>query len=280
MQKKLNPNAPIGFIDSGVGGLSVVKAALDKLPNEQFIYLGDEARMPYGPRPAQEVIDYTFQMANFLVDIKHIKMLVVACNTATARALPLLQAQLPIPVIGVIEPGVKGALAATHNDQIGVIATQGTVEAGSYQNSLRASREDLSVIAVPTPNFVQMAENGQLSGDAAQREVDATLAALRESGVDTLILGCTHFPFLAPLIQASMGDQVTLVDSGRQAIRQVVAALDELDLWATTPFSHDDDIYYTTDAVERFHDLAKTWLDEDVLDVRLLAIVDEHLEEA
>jgi glutamate racemase len=277
MTKNSNPNAPIGFIDSGVGGLSVVKAAREKLPTEQFIYVGDEARMPYGPRPAEEVVTYTMQMARFLVANEGIKLLVVACNTATARALPLLQAELPIPVVGVIAPGVKGALAATKNQHVGVIATQGTVDAQSYQTLLQAGQAKIDIDALPTPAFVTLAETGDLTSPTAQALVDEQLQYLRHSGVDTLILGCTHFPLLAPLIQHTMGQHVTLVDSGREAVKEVIQVLTESDLLATQSVTKPD-IYYTTAALNRFKTIAEKWLNQTDLDVRLLTIREDRLE--
>lgn len=280
----MSKNNPIGFVDSGVGGLTVVKAAQDQLPHEQFIFIGDTARMPYGPRPVQEVIDYTFQMAQFLLTAKHIKLLVIACNTATARALPQLQAQLPIPVIGVIVPGATAAAATTGNQKIGVIATQGTVTSGAYQDEIQAVNADVTIFQQAEPDFVQLAEANLAQAATTKDIVAQHLAPLNAQGIDTLVLGCTHFPLLAEAITEAVGPNVKLVDPGRETVRVIIDTLDQQALHTAVPHQHADDIFYTTKEPATFKSIATDWLARDTaLDVRHLAIVGEgatqHLEE-
>lgn len=280
----MSKNNPIGFVDSGVGGLTVVKAAQDQLPHEQFIFIGDTARMPYGPRPVQEVIDYTFQMAQFLLTAKHIKLLVIACNTATARALPQLQAQLPIPVIGVIVPGATAAAATTGNQKIGVIATQGTVTSGAYQDEIQAMNADVTIFQQAEPDFVQLAEANLAQAATTKDIVAQHLAPLTAQGIDTLVLGCTHFPLLAEAIIEAVGPNVKLVDPGRETVRVIIDTLDQQALHTAVPHQHADDIFYTTKEPATFKTIATDWLARDTaLDVRHLAIVGEgatqHLEE-
>ena len=280
----MSKNNPIGFVDSGVGGLTVVKAAQDQLPDEQFIFIGDTARMPYGPRPVQEVIDYTFQMAHFLLAEKHIKLLVIACNTATARALPQLQAQLPIPVIGVIVPGAAAAATTTHNQKIGVIATQGTVTSGAYQAEIQAVNAEATIFQQAEPDFVQLAEANLAQAATTKAMVAQHLAPLTAQGIDTLVLGCTHFPLLTTAIAAAVGPNVKLVDPGRETVRIIIDTLDAQDLHTALPHQHADDIFYTTKDPATFSAIATDWLArETALDVRHLAIVGDgdtqHLEE-
>lgn len=280
----MSKNNPIGFVDSGVGGLTVVKAAQDQLPHEQFIFIGDTARMPYGPRPVQEVIDYTFQMAQFLLTAKHIKLLVIACNTATARALPQLQAQLPIPVIGVIVPGATAAATTTGNQKIGVIATQGTVTSGAYQDEIQAVNADVTIFQQAEPDFVQLVEANLAQAATTKDIVAQHLAPLTAQGIDTLVLGCTHFPLLAEAITAAVGPNVKLVDPGRETVRVIIDTLDQQALHTAVPHQHADDIFYTTKEPATFKTIATDWLARDTaLDVRHLAIVGEgatqHLEE-
>ncbi|WP_195330334.1 glutamate racemase [Leuconostoc lactis] len=280
----MSKNNPIGFVDSGVGGLTVVKAAQDQLPHEQFIFIGDTARMPYGPRPVQEVIDYTFQMARFLLTEKHIKLLVIACNTATARALPQLQAQLPIPVIGVIVPGATAAATTTANQKIGVIATQGTVTSGAYQDEIQAVNADVTIFQQAEPDFVQLAEANLAQAATTKDIVAQHLAPLTAQGIDTLVLGCTHFPLLTDAITEAVGPNVTLVDPGRETVRVIMDTLDQQALHTAVPHRHADDIFYTTKDPATFKTIATDWLARDTaLDVRHLAIVGEgatqHLEE-
>ncbi|ADG41227.1 glutamate racemase [Leuconostoc kimchii IMSNU 11154] len=280
----MNKNNPIGMVDSGVGGLTVIKAAQKQLPNEQFIFIGDTARMPYGPRTTDEVIAYTLQMANFLVNEKHIKLLVIACNTATARALSVLQDQLSIPVIGVIQPGAKAAQLATKNKKIGVIATQGTVTSEAYDVQLHHYNSQITVVSQAEPEFVQTVELNKYHSDEARKLVNSHLATLKAAKIDTLILGCTHFPLLTPFIKSAIGENVTLIDSGQETVQVIQDCLAQSHLSTVSKHDHNDDVYYTTGDPVLFKAIATDWLErEKTLDVRQLKIVDagtqQHLEE-
>lgn len=272
------------MVDSGVGGLTVIKEAQKQLPNEQFIFIGDTARMPYGPRTTDEVITYTLQMARFLVTEKHIKLLVIACNTATARALSILRNQLSIPVIGVIQPGAKAAQLATQNQKIGVIATQGTVTSEAYDKQLHQYDPELVIVSQAEPEFVQLVECNQYHSEAARALVSQHLKSLKSAHIDTLILGCTHFPLLAPFIKQAIGDDVTLIDSGKETVQVIQSCLQAAQLSTAVTHDHNDDLYYTTGDPEIFKAIATDWLERaQALKVRPLTIVDtgsqQHLEE-
>ncbi|MBZ5996151.1 glutamate racemase [Leuconostoc gelidum subsp. gasicomitatum] len=282
----MNKNNPIGMIDSGVGGLTVIKEAQKQLPNEQFIFIGDTARMPYGPRTTDEVIAYTFQMANYLITEKQIKMLVIACNTATACALTVLQKKLTIPVIGVIQPGAQAAQLATKNKTIGIIATDGTVNSKAYELQIHQYGADTKVLSQGEPDFVQLVEANKYQDHATRDIVMNHLAPFKAAGIDTLILGCTHFPLLEPFIREAVGQQITLIDSGRETIYAIKQCLNKLALNSDIKHNHDEDIYYTTSDSddETFKVIATNWLARiHELDVRHLKIVDngtlQHLEE-
>ncbi|BAX72229.1 glutamate racemase [Leuconostoc mesenteroides] len=273
-------NNPIGLVDSGIGGLTVVKESQKQLPNEQLIYIGDTARMPYGPRSEKEVIDYTFQMAHYLVNEQNIKMLVIACNTATARALSQLREQLCIPVIGVIQPGAEAAVSISQNKKIGLIATQGTVESQVYNEKMLAIDNNVQITSQAEPEFVTLVENNLYQSDEAREVIAHHLSAFKEANIDTLILGCTHFPLLTPFIQEAVGSDVTLVDSGAKTVAVMKQYLDELDIHSEVKHNHGDDIYNTTGDKLKFKTIASSWLARNhELDVRHLNIVGDHLEE-
>jgi glutamate racemase len=215
----------IGIFDSGVGGLTVLHALLEALPREHLVYLGDTGRHPYGTKSAETVTRYSIENADFLV-AKGIKMLVVACNSASAVALTAVAARLPLPVIGVIEPGARAAVARTRNGRVGVIGTEATIASGAYTAALRALRPGLEIYTRPCPLLVPLAEEGWLEGPIPQGVVETYLATLRKSGIDTLVLGCTHYPLLKPVIAEAMGDGVVLVDSAEETAREVAALLE------------------------------------------------------
>ena len=271
-------NRAIGYIDSGIGGLTVVKQALLQIPDEQVYYVGDTARMPYGPRPQDEVLGFTWQMVNYLLK-KDIKMLVVACNTATAAALPDLQAKLDIPVVGVIQPGVDAALRKSTDGEIGVIATAGTVKSLAYYNGLLQGNRAANVVQLAAPEFVDVAENHDYNSEFARQVVKEKLTYFKNHQVDTLILGCTHFPLMEGFIQEAMGPKVTLVNSGAETISTVVEFLDKYDLRhaAANPADHTNDEYFTTGSVKRFATIGGRWLDDKEMTVKHLDIVGDTL---
>lgn len=253
--------APIGFIDSGVGGLTVVKEALRQLPHENVVFLGDQARLPYGPRPAEQVVRFTWQMANFMRR-KGIKMLVIACNTATAAALSTLKAHLDIPVVGVIVPGSRAAVKATQTGKIGVIATEGTVRSDAYAKALHRRNDQLAVTSLAAPKFVPIVESNEYTDPIAERVVRETLTPMVAAGVDTLVMGCTHYPLLRPFIQQTMGENVKLIDSGAETVSEVSVLLDYFGL-ANDQSGVGTRAFYTTGHPGMFKEIAADWLQLD-----------------
>lgn len=251
-------NNPIGLMDSGVGGLTVLREIQRQLPLEKTVYLGDQLRLPYGPRPASEVLAFTRQIAAFLQQREQIKLLVLACNTATAAALPALQHELSIPVVGVIAPGARAATQVTKTHQIGVIATAGTVKSRQYDQTILAQDPRNRVSSLACPEFVQLAEKNDLVSPHAQQMVADKLAPMVGTGIDTLVLGCTHFPLLRPLIQQALGTGVRLVDPGVATARTVTALLDYWDL--ATQTTQGTATYYTTGDAAAFDQAANHWL--------------------
>ncbi|WP_035618167.1 glutamate racemase [Lacticigenium naphthae] len=252
-------NLPIGIIDSGVGGLTVLKEAIKQLPQESFYYLGDNARCPYGNRDKNEVIKYTVEMADYLMN-KGIKLLIVACNTATAAALDILKKKLPIPVIGVIKPGSLAAIEKTKNKNIGVIGTKGTIDSGLYPFMLKAERDDLNISNLSCPEFVTLVENNEYKTDKAKKIVTKVLAPLESKNIDTLILGCTHYPLLKPFIQVALGSHVKLVDSGKETISDVKKVLDQMSLESTSNLNQNQIKLLTTGNLDSFKSIAEEWL--------------------
>ena len=250
----------IGFIDSGVGGLTVVKQAMKQLPNESIYYLGDSARCPYGPRPKEEVIQYTWEMTQFLLK-KDIKMLVIACNTATAAALDVIRERIDIPVIGVINPGSRAAIKHSKNERIAVIGTKGTINSDVYKQTIKDKDKGISVISMSCPKFVPLVESNQYNGSIAKKVVAETLKPLLKESVDTLILGCTHYPLLTPLIQNVMGPCVTLIDSGAETVSEVSTLLDYFRLAESSHNKQASEYrFYTTGSPKLFSDIAENLL--------------------
>jgi glutamate racemase len=207
---------PIGIFDSGFGGLTVARAMIDLLPDEEVVYVGDTGRYPYGPRPAADVVAFSRQIADYLIAEENVKMVVVACNTASALALDELRDRTEVPIVGVIEPGLRSAAHATRNGRIGVIGTVGTIASGAYQNSARALRVQAQVHCAACPGFVEFVERGELDSDQVHVLAERLLSPLVEADVDTLLLGCTHYPFLARTLGDVMGRDVVLVSSAEE----------------------------------------------------------------
>ena len=216
----------IGIFDSGVGGLTVLKEVVRALPQEDTIYLGDTARGPYGPKSPETVIRYARQIARYLLD-RDIKLLVVACNTASAVALNVLQQEFSIPIVGVIEPGARAAVQVTRSGKVGVIGTAGTIASSAYTKAIKRIDPNIEVVTRACPLFVQLAEEGWADNEVARLTARIYLADLKEQEVDTLVLGCTHYPFLKEVIAQEMGPGVTLVDSGEQTALTVARILAE-----------------------------------------------------
>jgi glutamate racemase len=221
---------PIGVFDSGFGGLTVARAMIDLLPGEDIIYVGDTGRYPYGPRPLAEVTAFAAQITDKLVKEHDVKLVVVACNTASAAALDLLRFEQSIPLIGVIEPGVRAAVAATRNRRVGVIGTVGTIGSGAYQRAVSAQRVPVQLTCAACPGFVEFVERGETRTDQVHVLAERLLAPVRADRVDTLLLGCTHYPFLARTIADVMGRDVVLVSSADETAFEVRAILSDTGL--------------------------------------------------
>jgi len=252
----ISSHAPIGVFDSGFGGLTVLRELQRQVSEQQYLYLGDNARLPYGTKSPETVTRYTLECAHFL--LQHgVGALVVACNTASAAALDSLITESPVPVIGTIQPAVTAALKATTNRRIAVLATNATCASGVYERALLSRQEGLSIASQPCPLFVPLVETGMLEGEIVDKVVELYLTELRLKEIDTVILGCTHYPFLAPAIQKFLGQHVTLVDCGREiarCIRELVGpvASEYGDGRSATKGVK----YYVTDDVGRFNYLA------------------------
>ncbi|HET6341895.1 MAG TPA: glutamate racemase [Gemmatimonadota bacterium] len=217
---------PIGVFDSGIGGLTVMHALMDRLPNESMVYFGDTARVPYGPKSPATVVRFSFENVELLTR-RGIKAVVVACNTATAHALPALRERFDLPIVGVVGPGARAAVAATRSGRVGVIGTWGTIGSGAYEKALLALRSDLDVVSRACPLFVPLAEEGMTDHPAVRLIAAEYLAPFRDDGIDTLILGCTHYPLLKPVIAEALGPEVTLIDSAEETARETAALLAE-----------------------------------------------------
>ncbi len=222
---------PLGVFDSGIGGLTVVRELLSLLPDEELVYYGDVARLPYGNKSPEAVTRFSREIAAFLIG-RGVKAIVVACNTASALALPALTAEFDVPIVGVIESGARAAVARTESGRIGVIATASTVRSGAYGRALRAHRPDLVITERACPLFVTLVEEGWTEHPVTRQVAHEYLAPLEEHASDTLILGCTHYPLLKPVIQAEMGAGVSLIDSGEETARTVFDLLAERGLRA------------------------------------------------
>ncbi len=245
----------IGVFDSGIGGLTVLKEIARLLPGENTVYLGDTARVPYGSKSKETIIRYAFEDALFLIR-RDIKLLVVACNTASAYAVGELQKSLKVPVIGVIEPGARRAAAATKTGNIGVIGTEGTIRSGAYTAAIKANRPDATVTTRPCPLFVPLAEEGLTEGDVARLVAESYLAPLGDAGIDTLVLGCTHYPLLKGTIAGAVGKSVRLIDSAEAVAGEVKALLKAGGLLNTSgkAASH---VFFVTDSPERFVEVGR-----------------------
>jgi glutamate racemase len=262
----LDPKLPIGIFDSGVGGLTVYRALHERLPNERFVYLGDTARVPYGTKSLATVERYAVENSRFL-EAHGIKLLVVACNTASALALPAIRRSVNVPVVGVIEPGARAAIAAAAGERIGVIATEATVTSRAYSQAIGAVEPSAEVFEQACPLFVSLAEEGWADTDVALTVAHEYLAELRDKSIGSLVLGCTHYPILKNAIRASIGSGVKLIDSGEAAAAEIESMLERLNLAnekksfnQERQLCDDLDHFYVTDAAERFSKVAERFL--------------------
>lgn len=252
---------PVGIFDSGVGGLTVLKEISNILPNEDLIYLGDTARVPYGIRSAETIIRYSLECAEFLYK-KGIKILVVACNTSSSVSLNILKEKLPIPVIGVIEPGVKAALKVTKTGKIGIIGTEATIQSKAYPKKIKSINPTIEVISKSCPLFVSIVEEGILEGSIAELIIERYLKEIKNSGIDTLILGCTHYPLLKKAIQKYISG-IQLVDSAQEIAQNVKEILINQNL-INNRTSVGSKTFYVTDAPERFKKIGEIFLNYEI----------------
>jgi glutamate racemase len=251
-------DAPIGIFDSGVGGLTVARAILDQLPAERIRYIGDTANGPYGPLPIARVREHALQVADALVD-DGVKLLVLACNTASAACLRDARERYRVPVVEVVLPAVRRAVAATRNGRIGVIGTRATVTSGAYEDAFAAAAH-VRVTSVACPRFVDFVERGITSGRQVLGLAQGYLEPLQRAGVDTLVLGCTHYPLLSGVIQLAIGPDVTLVSSAEETAKDVLRVLTERDLLADPDGPTGRHVFLATGDVEPFTRLARRFL--------------------
>jgi glutamate racemase len=256
-----NNSSAIGVFDSGIGGLTVLQKIVETLPKENTVYLGDTARAPYGTKSVETVLRYSLENTQFLVE-KGVKAVVVACNTSTAIALTHLRDHLSIPVVGVIEPGVRRALKITKNRKVGVIGTEATIQSGAYTSALKQVDPAIEVYSRACPLFVPLVEEGWTDNAVVEMTVKAYLESLKQSGIDTLILGCTHYPLLKKSIRKFMGGGVRLVDSAEETANEVAASLKRELL--TKKNGKGIHSFFVTDAPDRFVKVGRRFLGEKV----------------
>lgn len=284
-------NAPIGIFDSGYGGLTVLKEIAFRLPQESTIFIGDSARCPYGPRDQEEVRGFTLQICSYLQSLG-CKLIVIACNTATAAGLRAAQMEFDIPIVGVIEAGSRAAAHMTHTRRVGVIATEGTIASGAYEANIKNLDAGIEVLSRATPKFVEIAESGlkhrntakkgdraginaELFGDDWSSYLDIAseyLKPLQESRIDTLVLGCTHFPIVQPLIREILGNDITLVSSAEETAREVSSILERRGALASGAVPATQTFYTTLDNTEEFEEFGSLVLDAPSIDVEYLQL--------
>jgi len=248
----------IGIFDSGIGGLTVLKEIAAKLPRENMIYLGDTARVPYGIRSAETVTRYSFENTQFLL-AQEIKMLVVACNTATAVSLDAVKKEFPLPVIGVLEPGARAVVAATKSRKVAVIGTEATINSGAYEKAIKRLAPEVTVTSLACPLFVPLVEEGWTDNDVAELVAAKYLAPLRGTGIDALVLGCTHYPLLKTVISRAIDPGIILIDSATETAKEVAEVLEKLK-WQGKGPGEGIRKYYVTDTPARFEKIGMRFL--------------------
>lgn len=260
---------PIGIFDSGIGGLTVFKEVSRMLPSENIIYLGDTARVPYGIRSPETVTRYSFECTGFLLQ-QNIKLLVVACNTVSAISLYKIKKRIPIPVIGVIEPGARAAVNSTRNKKIGIIGTEATIRSGAYFKAIKRMNKDIEIVGLPCPLFVPLVEEGWTDGVIARLVVERYLSGLKEKGTDTLVLGCTHYPLLKNIIQDIM-EGVTLIDSAVETGKVVGDVLSKMKMIGKAdklPYHK----FFVTDSPEKFVKVGERFLGSEIKKIQKVHI--------
>jgi glutamate racemase len=270
MNKKAKP---IGIFDSGIGGLTVLKEIYNKFPLESTVYLGDTARVPYGIRSPETVTRYSFENTRFLFS-KEVKMIVVACNTVSSVSLEAIRSSVPLPVIGVIEPGAKAAVAATKNKKIGVIGTEATIRSGAYTRAIMALDDGIEVFGIACPLFVPLVEEGWTGGKIAEMIAREYLREMKRKDIDTLVLGCTHYPLLKGILAAVMGDDVSLIDSAIETAGEIERILGDLSLLNRAGRDVTRE-FYVTDSPEKFITVGERFLGEHIQHIRKIELETE-----
>lgn len=264
-------DAPIGVFDSGVGGLTVVREIMRQIPNERIVYFGDTARVPYGSKSKDTVTRYSRQIAHFL-QTQNVKTIVVACNTASAYALEELEKEIDIPMLGVVKPGAKAAVEATRNGKIGVIATEGTIGSKIYSQYINQLKQDATVIGKACPLFVPLVEEGLLQDPVTDEIARRYLSELKDIGIDTLILGCTHYPLITETVGKIMGEEVTLVNPAYETARELKELLTNHNLLNDRPMElgKSGHSFYVSDAAEKFKTFANSILKYGILSAKII----------
>ena len=260
---------PIGIFDSGIGGLTVLKELCKKLPHENTVYLGDTARVPYGTRSPETVTRYSSENTRFLFS-KEVKMIVVACNTASSVSLEAIRNAAPVPFVGVIEPGAKAAAAATENKKIGIIGTEATIRSNSYAQAIKNIDSSIEVFGIACPLFVPLVEEGWTEGRIAEMIAQEYLQEIKRKGIDTLVLGCTHYPLLKGILATVMGENVKLIDSAIETAREVETILNRLSLLNTSGGNIRE--FFVTDSPEKFKTVGETFLGEHINHIKKIEL--------
>ncbi len=270
--RKPNCNAPVGVFDSGVGGLTVAREIMRQMPDERIVYFGDTARLPYGSKSKDTIIRYSRQICRFL-QTKDVKAIVIACNTASAQALDVVERELDIPVIGVIRAGARIAVKATRNGKIGVIGTEGTIGSGIYTEEMTRLRQDIEVVGKSCPLFVPLVEEGLLHDSVTDEIASRYLSTLKGRFIDTMVLGCTHYPLLRSTLRRLMGEDVTLVNPAYETAIELKALLAEKGL-SCEPETMEGEKYqfYVSDMAEKFTAFATSILPNEVKETRKINI--------
>ncbi len=264
MDIDVKKSAPVGVFDSGVGGLTVAREIMRHLPNENIVYFGDTARVPYGSKSKDNIIRYSRQIINFLKS-ENVKAIVIACNTASALALDVVRGEIDIPIIGVVEPGARAALEVTRTKKIGVIGTEATIRSAMYEKIIRGLDPEAMVIGKACPLFVPLVEEGFAKHRVTQEIIDYYLASLLEMGIDSLILGCTHYPLLRSRIREYVGDRITLVNPAYETAIDLKKLLESCDMENTGENQeHASYSFYVSDAADKFKQFANSILPYDI----------------
>nr|WP_308742940.1 glutamate racemase [uncultured Anaerocolumna sp.] len=262
-------SAPIGVFDSGVGGLTVAREILRQAPNETIIYFGDTARVPYGSKSKETIITYSRQIIKFLMT-KKVKAIVIACNTASALALEVVAKEVPIPVIGVVGPGAKVAAETSKNGNIGIIGTEGTINSGIYNQLLCETNPDVKVYGKACPLFVPLVEEGWINDPITEEIAKRYMAELKDSDIDTLVLGCTHYPLIRHVIAFVVGDKVKLVNPAYETARSLKKVLESKGLESNTPAGEHQ--FFVSDGAEKFKKFANTILPCEVVETKDVSV--------